>query len=74
MSFLTVRAAKKNEEPFGGIQLVVTGDFFQLPPVQKDRKRGAQQDFCFNAPVWDALFPEGTEVERAERSVHSQGD
>lgn len=29
------RVINKNEAPFGGIQLVITGDFFQLPPVFK---------------------------------------
>ncbi|RDB15851.1 ATP-dependent DNA helicase PIF1 [Hypsizygus marmoreus] len=40
---------RKKLEPFGGIQIVVTGDFFQLPPVGK---HGAQVKFAFEAKLW----------------------
>ncbi|CAL1714612.1 unnamed protein product [Somion occarium] len=39
---------RRHVEPFGGIQLVVTGDFFQLPPVNK----GGQVKFAFEAEYW----------------------
>ena len=29
-----MKAARGNDDPFGGVQLVVTGDFCQLPPVK----------------------------------------
>ena len=38
-----------NENPFGGIQLVILGDFFQLPPVSKDQS----VEFCFSSDVWE---------------------
>lgn len=36
-------------KPWGGIQIIVTGDFFQLPPVTKG---GAMPKFCFEAQTW----------------------
>ena len=39
------RKVRKNEKPFGDIQLVLAGDFCQLPPVEKNRKIS----YCFEA-------------------------
>ncbi|KAJ5677739.1 ATP-dependent DNA helicase PIF1 [Penicillium maclennaniae] len=44
------RRIRNNGRPFGGIQLVVTGDFFQLPPVPDGSKREAK--FAFSAATW----------------------
>ncbi|GAA5987380.1 hypothetical protein JCM10908_001932 [Rhodotorula pacifica] len=40
--------SKNANKPFGGIQLVVTGDFFQLPPVTKV----GTPSFAFEAAAW----------------------
>jgi len=45
------RLIRKNDKPFGGIQLVLTGDFLQLPPVKDDL-------FCFEAKTWDSCVDE----------------
>ena len=42
--------------PFGGIQIVFSGDFFQLPPVP-DNEDPQTKNFCFEAPVFEELFP-----------------
>jgi ATP-dependent DNA helicase PIF1 len=42
---------RKNPRPFGGIQVVLIGDFFQLPPVKIEL--GAK--YCFESPLWDKL-------------------
>ncbi|CEH15928.1 related to pif1-dna helicase involved in mitochondrial dna repair and telomere length control [Ceraceosorus bombacis] len=44
------RAMRKSPRSFGGIQIVVTGDFFQLPPVAK---KGEATRFAFEAQKWD---------------------
>ena len=43
---------KKNTRPFGGIQIIALGDFYQLPPVSKDE----EVSFCFESPVWRETF------------------
>ena len=40
------RVIRKNNKPFGGIQLIMTGDFYQLPVVKCDK-------FCFEAKSWN---------------------
>ena len=44
------RSIRSNGRPFGGIQLVITGDFFQLPPVPD---YGKVAKFAFDAGTWN---------------------
>lgn len=43
------RLVRQNEKPFGGIQVVLLGDFYQLPPVGKTEQ---ERKFCFESPLW----------------------
>ncbi len=43
--------AKGNDLPFGGIQIILCGDFFQLPPVSKPR---SPAKLCFFAEKWSS--------------------
>jgi ATP-dependent DNA helicase PIF1 len=47
------RAIRNNGRPFGGIQLVITGDFFQLPPVPE---KGKSAKFAFDAATWNTTI------------------
>lgn len=40
------RRIRQNNQPFGGIQLIFSGDFCQLPAINEQR-------FCFESSIWD---------------------
>lgn len=46
------RMVRACERPFGGIQLVCVGDFFQLPPVPDLIAKKIAPILCFNACAW----------------------
>ena len=55
-----LRVYTRNPEPFGGKQLLLVGDIYQLEPVLKDEDRQLLQPFYpssyfFNAKVWQQM-------------------
>lgn len=67
------RNIRKNDKPFGGIQLILCGDFLQLPPVIK-AAYGSQQSqskrFCFQTDTWQKVISISYEL----KQVHRQKD
>lgn len=45
------RAFKDKNKPFGGLQVVLSGDLFQLPPVTKS----GEPFFVFNSEAWKSM-------------------
>jgi ATP-dependent DNA helicase PIF1 len=50
------RTMRNNGRPFGGIQLVITGDFFQLPPVPDFDSKARGVKFAFDAGTWSTAI------------------
>lgn len=50
-----LQVAHKNKLPFGGIQVIFVGDFFQLPPVSRYDQAPAK--FAFQSEAWAAAEP-----------------
>lgn len=42
---------KESDQAFGGIQVILAGDFFQLPPVGRQGERNRDK-FCFMSEAW----------------------
>lgn len=60
------RLIRQNDEPFGGLQVVFVGDFFQLPPINKKNKEEKEiqlfeeeemGDFAYQSPAWKRASP-----------------
>ena len=43
-----------NNEPFGGLQVILVGDLFQLPPIERG---GGVPDFAHLSSAWEELNP-----------------
>jgi ATP-dependent DNA helicase PIF1 len=62
------RKIRKKEVPFGGIQVIFSGDFYQLPPVP-DKGDEASAKFCFESPRWQETFHKQIELRRNFRQA-----
>jgi ATP-dependent DNA helicase PIF1 len=56
------QVANGNNKPFGGIQMVFVGDFFQLPPVGTAGDADTER-FCFESRIWNRVFPANNHIE-----------
>lgn len=57
---------KKSEKPFGGIQVIFSGDFYQLPPISRDSE---YIKYCFESEIWDEVMDTTIELKKIFRQT-----
>ncbi|KAJ0059041.1 hypothetical protein NL108_007279, partial [Boleophthalmus pectinirostris] len=60
------RSVRRSTEPFGGIQLIMCGDFLQLPPVSKGKDKAK---FCFQSRSWRKVIQVNMELTEVRRQT-----
>ncbi len=60
------RRFKRNDKPFGGLQIILSGDFFQLPPINKQNETN-ESGMIFNSNSWQILNPAICYIEEQHR-------
>jgi len=56
------RCLRRSEKPFGGMQVVFTGDFYQLPPVGNSEEPDTAM-FCFQSQKWENVFQKENHIQ-----------
>jgi ATP-dependent DNA helicase PIF1 len=58
---------RSNKKSFGGIQLLLVGDFFQLPPVTKGSDAQGNMKFAFESEAWSSTITSSVELTIIQR-------
>jgi ATP-dependent DNA helicase PIF1 len=59
---MVARVVRNNPTPFGGLQVVFCGDFYQLPPVPSVNEPETGE-FCFESDRWNTVFRPENHIE-----------
>ena len=62
------KAIRRRPSSFGGLQLILVGDMYQLPPINKET--GGEHHFVFESAAWKRCIQDSVVL----RTVHRQSD
>ena len=62
------KAIRRNPKPFGGLQVLLVGDMYQLPPINNGSDN--EHHFVFEATTWKQCIQDSVVL----RTVHRQSD
>ena len=62
------RGIRKNQRPFGNLQVIMVGDMYQLPPIHQGARD--EKHFVFEADTWRKFIKDSVVL----RKVHRQSD
>jgi ATP-dependent DNA helicase PIF1 len=64
---LVGKEVRRSSRPFGGIQIIFSGDFYQLPPVSVstfgEPPDVADGQFCFESELWSQVFKKDCQIQ-----------
>jgi ATP-dependent DNA helicase PIF1 len=64
------KQVRKDMRPFGGLQVIFSGDFYQLPPVDdRQNEDPSASAFCFESPEWSNTFPVVVQLKKIFRQT-----
>jgi ATP-dependent DNA helicase PIF1 len=58
---------RRNSKPMGGLQIVFVGDFYQLPPVVKEKEE--ETPFVFESEAWNEIVQETVSLTKILRQT-----
>jgi len=70
MIYRLTQVIRKNMKPFGGIQLILSGDFCQLGPILEQHIISHTMEYCFETPEWETSNIQVVHF----KTIHRQSD
>lgn len=64
---MVCKLLRQSSDPFGGLQVILVGDLFQLPPVSR---AGERVDFAHLSAAWQELDPKVCYITEQHRQTH----